>query len=160
MLSNTETAPKPRSCAGLFVMDATTFSPLPEVCLMRRNLIRIIHTGKSVLGWDDDTYRDVLARETGKYSARDCSDTELEKVVLYMRTRGFAPSSRGRRPRVASGRKAMLNKIEVLLAETGRSWTYLDGIVLQMLGENKPVEWLNDDQVRMTCSPLINTPRC
>ncbi|EPA1042871.1 gp16 family protein [Enterobacter bugandensis] len=122
---------------------------------MRRNLIRIIHTGKSVLGWDDDTYRDVLAREAGKYSARDCSDTELEKVVLYMRTRGFAPSSRGRRRRVASGRKAMLNKIEVLLAETGRSWTYLDGIVLQMLGENKPVEWLNDDQVRKLLQMMI-----
>lgn len=120
---------------------------------MRRNLIRIIHTGKSVLGWDDDTYRDVLARETGKYSA--CSDSELEKIVLYMRTRGFAPSSRRRRPRAASGRKAMLNKIEVLLAETGRSWTYLDGIVLQMLGENKLVEWLNDDLVRKLLQMLI-----
>ncbi|MGX5056717.1 phage protein GemA/Gp16 family protein [Enterobacter asburiae] len=48
---------------------------------MRRNLIRIIHTGKSVLGWDDDTYRDVLARVTGKRSAADCTDTELERVV-------------------------------------------------------------------------------
>ncbi|EIG0792796.1 DUF1018 domain-containing protein, partial [Salmonella enterica] len=40
---------------------------------MKRNLIRIIHTGKSCLGWDDDTYRDVLFRQTGKRSARDCT---------------------------------------------------------------------------------------
>lgn len=122
---------------------------------MKRNLIRIIHTGKSSLGWDDETYRDVLARQTGKRSARDCTTNELEKVVLYIRTQGFAPSSRGRRPRVATGRKAMLSKIEALLAEAGRPWGYLDGIVERMLGEKKPIEWLNDDQVRKLMQMLI-----
>ncbi|WP_367672741.1 phage protein GemA/Gp16 family protein, partial [Serratia symbiotica] len=55
------------------------------------NLIRIVHTGKAALGWDDETYRAVLARETGKRSARDCSDAELERMVRYMRSQGFAP---------------------------------------------------------------------
>lgn len=122
---------------------------------MKRNLIRIVHTGKSSLGWDDETYRDVLTRQTGKRSASDCSVTELEKVVLYMRTQGFALSSRGRRPRVATGRKAMLSKIEAMLAEAGRPWGYLDGMVERMLGEKKPVEWLNDDQVRKLMQMLI-----
>jgi len=123
---------------------------------MRRNLIRIVHTGKSVLGWDDGTYRDVLARVAGKRSATDCTDTELERVVAYLRAQGFSKlSSHGRRPRVAAGRKAMLNKIEALLAEAGRPWAYLDGIVLRMLGEKKPVEWLNDDQVRKLMQMLI-----
>ncbi|KGT95321.1 hypothetical protein NG99_04700 [Erwinia typographi] len=123
---------------------------------MKCNLIRIVHTGKSRLGWDDDTYRDVLARLTGKRSASDCSATELEKVVTYMRTVGFAPTaSYGRRPRVATGRKGMLSKIEALLAEAGRPWDYLDGIVERMLGEKKPVEWLNDDQVRKLMQMLI-----
>lgn len=122
---------------------------------MKANLIRIIHTGKSSLGWDDETYRDVLACQTGKRSARDCTTAELEKVVLYMRTQGFAPSSRGRRPRVATGRKAMLSKIEAMLAEAGRPWSYLEGIVERMLGEKKPVEWLNDDQVRKLMQMLI-----
>lgn len=122
---------------------------------MKSNLIRIIHTGKSCLGWDDETYRAVLASQTGKHSARDCTVSELEKVVLYMRTRGFAPSSRGRRPRVASSRKAMLGKIEAMLAEAGRPWGYLDGVVERMLGEKKPVEWLNDDQVRRLMQMLI-----
>ncbi|MGK0706495.1 gp16 family protein [Yokenella regensburgei] len=122
---------------------------------MKANLIRIIHTGKSSLGWDDDTYRDVLACQTGKRSARDCTTAELEKVVLYMRTQGFAPSSRGRRPRVAAGRKAMLSKIEAMLAEANRPWAYLDGVIERMLGEKKPVEWLNDDQVRKLMQMLI-----
>lgn len=123
---------------------------------MKRNLIRIIHTGKSRLGWDDETYRDVLARETGRRSAKDCTDAELERVVRYMRTQGFVPvAGRGRRPSVASGCKGMLSKIEALLAEAGRPWTYLDGVILRMLGEKKPVEWLNDDQVRKLMQMLI-----
>ncbi|KAF1366263.1 gp16 family protein [Yokenella regensburgei] len=122
---------------------------------MKANLIRVIHTGKSSLGWDDDTYRDVLARQAGKRSARDCTIAELEKVVLYMRTQGFSPSSRGRRPRVAAGRKAMLSKIEAMLAEADRPWAYLDGVIERMLGEKKPVEWLNDDQVRKLMQMLI-----
>ncbi|EDE8444873.1 DUF1018 domain-containing protein [Salmonella enterica subsp. enterica serovar Pomona] len=122
---------------------------------MKRNLIRIIHTGKSCLGWDDETYRDVLFRQTGKRSARDCSVSELEKTVLYMRTQGFAPSSRGRRPRVATGRKAILSKIEALLADAGRPWGYLDGITERMLGEKKPVEWLNDEQIYKVMQMLI-----
>lgn len=122
---------------------------------MKSDLIRIVHTGKSSFAWDDDTYRDVLSRLTGKRSARDCSITDLEKVVLYMRTQGFAPSSRGRRPRVAASRKAMLSKIEAMLAEAGRPWGYLEGIVERMLGEAKPVEWLNDDQVRKLMQMLI-----
>ncbi|EBR9919311.1 regulatory protein GemA [Salmonella enterica] len=122
---------------------------------MKRNLIRIIHTGKSRLGWDDETYRDVLFRQTGKRSARDCSVSELEKTVLYMRTQGFAPSSRGRRPRVATGRKAILSKIEALLADAGRPWGYLDGITERMLGEKKPVEWLDDEQIYKVMQMLI-----
>lgn len=122
---------------------------------MKRNLIRIIHTGKSCLGWDDETYRDVLFRQTGKRSARDCSVSELEKTVLYMRAQGFAPSSRGRRPRVATGRKAILSKIEALLADAGRPWGYLDGITERMLGEKKPVEWLNDEQLYKVMQMLI-----
>lgn len=49
----------------------------------------------------------------------------------------------------------MLSKIEALLAEAGRPWSYLEGIVERMLGEKKPVEWLNDDQVRKLMQMLI-----
>jgi Protein of unknown function (DUF1018). len=59
--------------------------------VMMANLMKAIHTGKKALGWDEETYRTVLARLTGKRSARDCSDAELERMVRYMRSQGFAP---------------------------------------------------------------------
>lgn len=120
------------------------------------NLIKVIHTGKNSLGWDDETYRAVMTRVTGKRSARDCSEAELESVVRYMRSQGFTPTAKaGRRPNVAAGRKVMLKKIEALLAEAGRPWAYLDGVTERMLGEKKPLEWLNDDQVRKVMQMLI-----
>ncbi len=44
---------------------------------MKRNLIRIVHTVKSRLGWDDETYRGVLAQLTG------------QQVVTYYAHRGL-----------------------------------------------------------------------
>ncbi|SMG61573.1 hypothetical protein SAMN03159353_104911 [Cedecea sp. NFIX57] len=38
---------------------------------MRRNLIRLTHTGKTGLRWNDETYRDILASQTGKSSPSD-----------------------------------------------------------------------------------------
>jgi len=123
---------------------------------MKCNLIRIIHTGKTRLGWDDETYRAALARETGKRSAKDCTEAELERMVRYLRIQGFVPvAGHRRRPSVAAGRKGMLRKIEAMLAEAGRPWGYLDGVIVRMLGEKKPVEWLNDDQVRKLMQMLI-----
>lgn len=120
------------------------------------NLIKVIHTGKKALGWDDETYRAVLARVTGKYSARDCTEAERERVVLYMRSQGFTSvAGHGKKPNVAAGRKAMVSKIEAMLAEAGRPWGYVDTLVERMIGERKPLEWLNDDQVRTVMQILI-----
>lgn len=48
---------------------------------LMKNLIKIVHTGKNKLGWDEETYRGVLLRETGKNSAKDCTTPELERVA-------------------------------------------------------------------------------
>lgn len=109
-------------------------------------LIRAIKTGQSRLGWDDATYRSVLVRLTGKDSATKCSIRELEDVIAYMHDQGFphqAPKGKGRRPNVAEQRKAIVAKIEALLAEDGLSWAYAEGIALQMWGESL-LEWLNN----------------
>ncbi|MBG6243045.1 MAG: regulatory protein GemA [Candidatus Symbiopectobacterium sp. Dall1.0] len=121
-----------------------------------KNLIKIVHTGKNKLGWDEGTYRGVLLRETGKNSAKDCTAAELARVVRYMRRQGFTTlPKQGRKPRVATGRQGMLSKIEALLASAGRLWGYLDGMIARMLGEKKPVEWLDDAQVRRLMQMLI-----
>lgn len=125
------------------------------------SLIRVIKTGQSVLGWDDATYKGVLLRLTGKNSSTKCSIRELEDVKEYMHRQGFprqAPKGKGRRPKVANRRKAMLAKIEALLAEDGLSWAYAEGIASRMYGQ-KVIEWLDDEQLHSVMVALIQRAR-
>lgn len=118
------------------------------------SLIRAIKTGQARLGWDDATYRSVLVRLTGKSSAKECSIREMKDVIEYMHSQGFprqAPKGKGRRPNVAEHRKAIVAKIEALLADSGLSWAYAEGIALQMWKESL-LEWLNNKD-----APLDNT---
>ncbi|MGF2652769.1 gp16 family protein [Serratia marcescens] len=124
-------------------------------------LIRAIKTGQSFLGWDDATYRGVLYRLTGKHSSTACSVRELEDVKGYMHSKGFprkAPKGKGRRPNVAKCRKAMLAKIEALLAEGGLSWAYVEGIASHMYRQHI-IEWLDDEQLHGVMVALIKQAR-
>jgi phage gp16-like protein len=69
----------------------------------RAGLIGKIHVAKTQLGLDDDTYRSVLRRVTGKDSSSACSITELENVKAEMINLGWKPSKKahpraGKRP--------------------------------------------------------------
>lgn len=126
-----------------------------------KRLIGVIKTGQSLLGWDDVTYRSVLVRLTGKSSSTKCSIRELEDVKEYMHSKGFprqAPKGKGRRPKVANRRKAMLAKIEALLADSGLSWAYAEGIASRMYGQ-KVLEWLDDEQLNSVMIALIQRAR-
>ncbi|ECQ1030377.1 regulatory protein GemA [Salmonella enterica subsp. enterica serovar Stanley] len=128
---------------------------------MTTSLIRVIKTGQSRLGWDDATYKGVLLRLTGKSSSTKCSIRELEDVKEYMHSQGFprqAPEGKGRRPKVANRRKAMLAKIEALLADSGLSWAYAEGIASRMYGQ-KVIEWLDDEQLHSVMVALIQRAR-
>ncbi|EHI3121585.1 regulatory protein GemA [Salmonella enterica] len=128
---------------------------------MTKRLIGVIKTGQSLLGWDDVTYRSVLVRLTGKSSSTKCSIRELEDVKEYMHSKGFprqAPKGKGRRPKVANRRKAMLAKIEALLADSGLSWAYAEGIASHMYGQ-KVIEWLDDEQLNAVMIALIQRAR-
>ncbi|EBA4667415.1 regulatory protein GemA [Salmonella enterica] len=125
------------------------------------SLIRAIKTGQSWLGWDNATYKSVLLRLTGKDSSTKCSIQELKDVIEYMHSQGFprqAPKGKGRRPNVANRRKAMLAKIEALLAEGGLSWAYAEGIASHMYGQ-KVLEWLDDEQLNAVMIALIQRAR-
>lgn len=53
-----------------------------------------IHVAKKHLGLDDDTYRGLLARVTGKHSTRDMSEAERGRVLDELRRLGFEPASK------------------------------------------------------------------
>lgn len=59
-----------------------------------------IHVAKKQLGLDEDTYRAVLVRVTGKDSTRAMSEAERQRVVEEMRARGFTKASNGARKRL------------------------------------------------------------
>ncbi|VEJ45312.1 regulatory protein GemA [Bartonella vinsonii] len=54
--------------------------------------LAILHMGKRALGLDDETYRALLYRLTGKQSAKDLSVSEKRLVVDEMKACGFEPS--------------------------------------------------------------------
>lgn len=53
-----------------------------------------IHVAKKQLGLDEDTYRAVLMRVTGKSSAGAMSEAERVRVVEELRRQGFKPASK------------------------------------------------------------------
>lgn len=59
-----------------------------------------IHVAKKQLGLDDETYRAVLVRVTGKDSTRAMSEAERRRVVEEFRKRGFTKASNGARKRL------------------------------------------------------------
>ncbi|WP_374653097.1 gp16 family protein [Dongia sp.] len=87
-------------------MTAAARKPNP----VRAGLIGKLHVAKAQLGLDDDTYRGVLRRITGKESSSQCSITELENVKAEFVNLGWTPARKahpraGNRP-LADGETA------------------------------------------------------
>ncbi|HAF5913112.1 TPA: DUF1018 domain-containing protein [Salmonella enterica] len=127
-----------------------------------KRLIGAVKAGQAFLGWDDVTYRSVIARLTGgKISAKVCSMQELSDIKEYMHRQGFprkAPAGKGRRPKVAMSRQAVLSKIEALLADAGRSWAYAEGLAAHMYKQHV-IEWLSDEQLTGVMVALVKDAR-
>ena len=76
----------------------------------RRALLAKVHLAKKDLRLDDDTYRDILERQTGRRSSAECTVGELENLVAHFRAQGFVPKTvaggRQGAPRSAGPRRA------------------------------------------------------
>lgn len=59
--------------------------------------IKVIHAEARRIGWDDETRRLFMARETGKESSKHMTEAEAQKVILALRQlAGTRPASRGK----------------------------------------------------------------
>ncbi len=115
----------------------------------KKALMAKIHIGKKELGFDDDVYRDVLWRVTGKRSCKDMTVAQLLDVVKDMQNSGFSPKAapkHGKKPNVIKRRQALMNKIEAMLADMGLHWNYAHGVGEQMF-QIKRLQFLNDSQL-------------
>ncbi|PVX80033.1 gp16 family protein [Paraburkholderia unamae] len=112
-----------------------------------------IHIAKQQLGLDDETYR-VMLRSVGDVdSARDLTPASAARVLAHLERSGFKPTGGGRRPRVAAGRAAQLAKIEALLADAGRSWDYVNGMVKRICKVDA-IEFCNGDALAKLIAAL------
>ena len=88
----------------------------------RGQKIAKIHVAQTQLNMDDDTYRLMLQRVTGKTSCTKLNDRQLDQVIAEMRRLGFIPkkSSNLAPIKPAKNDAPMLSKITALLADAGR----------------------------------------
>ncbi|WP_375646423.1 regulatory protein GemA [Bartonella sp. TT29SHDZB] len=56
--------------------------------------LAVLHMGKRALGLDDETYRALLYRLTGKQSAKDLNFSEKHLVIAEMKACGFKPNGK------------------------------------------------------------------
>lgn len=120
-----------------------------KVSTAKMAMMAKIHIAKKELGLDDDTYRDVLERVTGKRSCKKMLIGELEAVIKDMESRGFTPKAapkHGKKPSVVGKRQPLMDKIEAMLADMGLHWNYAHGMGDKMFGI-KRLQWLNDSQL-------------
>lgn len=81
----------------------------------RRADLAAIHMGKKSLGWDDETYRDLLRQLTGKSSSAELSVLQRGVVLDTMRELGFQRAAgSAARPRSTTPRASQADKVRAL----------------------------------------------
>lgn len=101
--------------------------------MIARSTLAKIHIARQQLGMDEDSYRAMLRSVGGVASAKDLDASGASKVLRHLERCGFkGQRNDGRRPRVPASRDAQLRKIEALLADAGRPWAYVQGMVKRM----------------------------
>lgn len=115
--------------------------------MSRRNQqLSKIHIAKKDLGLDDDTYRSLLNRVTGKSSAKDLSPLQVAGVLREFERLGWKSKQGRDKPKPAADKAKLVGKIEAQLAEAGRPWEYGDGMA-KRLYQVERLEWLDAKQL-------------
>lgn len=120
-----------------------------------RRLLAKLHCAKRDLALDDDTYRDVLERVTGKRSAAELGDAGVIQVLEELRRRGWTPPAKSTR----ASDKPDVRKVWALwgqMVRDGIAHGGRDGLrtfVKRMTNVEDP-EWLTSEQARTVIESL------
>jgi len=135
----------------------------------KRELARI-HLAAKELGMDTrdkdprSDYRRMLWTVARVHSSSDLDAHGRRAVIAHLAACGAKPKrpKRGRsRPHNidSEGRGPLLRRIEALLSEAGRPWSYADGIARRMFGRER-VELCGDDELhRIVGAMMIDARR-
>ncbi len=128
----------------------------------RRKELAAIHVMASKqLRIDQDTYRALLERVTGKRSAGDLNARERTAVLDELRRLigGGVKRMRNAVPpvdepqNVRAELRAMVSKVGAILEEADRSWAYAHGLAVRMFKVQR-VEWLRAEQLHRLIAAL------
>lgn len=115
---------------------------------LKKSSISIIHVAKNQLAMDDDSYRMMLKRLTGKSSSKELTERDFSRVMAEFRAKGFIekPSSRRKgKPHNFGNLPAIITKMEALLADMKLEWSYADSMAKRMFKIDK-VAWIKKEQ--------------
>jgi len=115
----------------------------------RRRDLAMIHCAKKELGLDDDLYRCVLKQVCGVESAADLDEPNRRKLLAYFRGKGWGKRSYGVRPHnlaLDDDRGKTLRRIEAMLAEAKRPWSYADSMAKRMFKVDR-LAWCTVEQL-------------
>lgn len=154
---------------------------MPTADPTRPRDLKLIHAAARQMGWDEDTYRAILERVTGKTSAADLAPRQRKQVLDEFARLGWqAKKAKSHRapnpaPRLAPspgagagegggggdlpltgpgwGKDRLLAKIGALLADAGRGWAYADGCARNMF-KLESVRFCDPDQLRRLVAAL------
>lgn len=121
----------------------------------RRAMLGKIHIAQSQLKLDDDAYRAILERITGKRSAAAMNLGELDAVINELRRLGFKPRARhGVAARPAADKRAMMGKIGAILKDLDLHWNYAHGMAKKMVGKEN-LAFCTSDELKKVMQALI-----
>lgn len=125
----------------------------------RRQQLARIHLAKKALALEDECYRAVLRRVTGKSSAALMDSAERQAIIAEFVRLGFTDARAQRHQRAFPGKPAttgqvpMLRKVEALLADAGRPWEYARATAQRMFAVER-LEWLSAGQLHRLVAAL------
>jgi hypothetical protein len=130
----------------------------------RKRAIKALKTKQRQLGLDDATYRVMLQTRTGKTSARDCTEQELNAVCQYLSDQGALNPKAARRPRksIAADRAPLRGKVDQLMIELGglitirKPMDYVNAILVKNFGCSD-IDMASPDMLRGLVGALSRT---
>jgi len=132
-----------------------------DTATRRKAQLATAHVIAARLGLDDDTYRDLLERLTGKRSMAKMDFRERRAVLDELRRlsgdtarrlRGTVPPP-GAPSGVREELAAMIAKLEAIAAELGYSWAYIDGMAKRMFHVDR-AQWCTAEQLHKLVAAL------
>lgn len=118
--------------------------------MSRNPMLSKIHIAKKELALDDDDYRAILVRVTGKASSGDCSAGQLDALIAEFKRLGWTPKMGMGKFKPSD--KPHVRKVFAVWGELGRKGAVrnptkqaLQAFVLKQTGVASP-EWLSAKQ--------------